>query len=247
MNTRSILSFAVVAAFLSVGTQAAQADVVTNSGYETLTNTVGFLPDEYAIWEGDVSEIVTAQDDIIPFEGVQMLNFQATHSTGSSNTSGSEVWQILDISSFQGMIDSGNAVASADTYFNRVNGNGASEVDTAFSITLAAYSGNVADFPTLWQTGQDIAWAQNTIRTDGDVGTWEMASVSLNIPIDADFLMIRVAATENVFNDITGPEFAGHYADGTALTMVPAPAGLSLLAAGALSGLAVRRRRKTIA
>lgn len=77
----SVLSAsAIVAIGAAAGT--AQADLMVNGGFETLVTTTGTLPDGYGFWRGDMTSIVQAENDITPWEGVQMLRFVHTHRTG---------------------------------------------------------------------------------------------------------------------------------------------------------------------
>ena len=65
------------------------------------------------------------------------------------------------------------------------------------------------------------------------------------LPTNADYLAVRVTASENIFNDNSFPEFDGHYADNVSLQVnnaVPGPCSFALLGLGA--GLAGWMRRR---
>jgi len=213
---------------------------LVNDGFETWTDTTGLPPDATGFWRGDVSQIVTATPFITPFEGVQMLNLINTHRSGPTTSSGGEVWQIIDVSPWSGLIQSGNAVADASSWFNRMDVD--AETDTEFAVSLYAYRGEVDTFFDQWKNHSELGMKIQTIATDTDTQTWESAQVSMSIPEITDFIVLRVSATENVFNDESGDEFDGHFADGSTFNIVPAPtAAMALMMLGGL--FATRRRR----
>ncbi|MCL4198022.1 MAG: hypothetical protein KJZ69_11085 [Phycisphaerales bacterium] len=237
----SKLSVVLVGSAVSLGllAGAAQADVV-NGGFEIMTVTTGTLPDGAGYWRGDRSNIVEAENDITPWEGVQMLRFQNTHRNGASSAVGGELWQVIDVSSFQQAIRSGIGSVSASAFFNRVSSD-LGPVDTMFSLGMYAYSGDASTFPTQWGSGE-LASRQSTIFTDGSAETWEQALVEMLLPTATDFVVIRISATENIFNDLSGSEFHGHYADGVEFQIIPAPSALVCLLPVALMGIGRRRR-----
>ncbi len=218
---------------------ATQADVI-NGGFEIMTVTTGTLPDGTGYWRGDLSNIVESENDITPWEGVQMLRFQNTHRNGPTSSVGAELWQVIDVSSFQQAIRSGIASVSASSFFNRVSSN-LGPVDTMFSLGMYAYSGDASTFPSQWGR-TELAARQTTIYADGSVETWEQALVDMLLPTATDFVVLRISATENVFNDLSGSEFHGHYADGVEFQIIPAPSALVCLLPVALMGMGRRRR-----
>lgn len=251
LATVGVTAIAMVMGVVSTSAVAGDNEYLVNEGFELIEDTVGFLPDDYGNWQGDLSEIVSSTEyGIVPFEGVEMLEFKATRMTGPGFGSvGGEVWQLIDISSFENQVRSGWAVLNASAYFNRVDrygeGGGDQMTDTRFSITLAAYSGSTADFSDMWLSGSHLAMARTDLFSDDDAESWEQAMVQLFLPKNTDFIAIRLAAIENVMDDGDYPEFDGHYADGTALWLIPAPSSAALLCAGCglVGGGWPRRRR----
>jgi hypothetical protein len=51
------------------------------------------------------------------------------------------------------------------------------------------------------------------VFSDGDAATWESVASHLQLPPTTGFVALRVSASENIFNDSSGTEFDGHYAD----------------------------------
>lgn len=219
----------------------AQAVQVPNSGFETMGSTTGTLPTDYGYWQGDMTDIILSENGIVPCEGVCMLRFDHTTRFGAEYTTGSELWQIIDVSAHMPLIRSGNAQVQADAWFNRVANPFDSAIDTMFDLSVFAYAGSVASFPNQWNNSE-LASGISILYSDSDVETWERAAVTFDVPDMTDFIVLRVCATENVFNDLTGDEFAGHYVDCLGFNIVPSPASLLYLAPVGMLALGRRRR-----
>jgi hypothetical protein len=197
-------------------------NLVCNAGFEDEPNLACGRPTDYCYWCGNVTEIVSATDGITPLEGSQMLKFMYTLSgcEGPGYTENSDLWQIVDVSRFAALISVGKALASASANFNRIAGD--PDTDTEFFVEIRAYAGDPHTFPN--QFGNDeLAMADCHIETDGDLETWESASVDLVLPTDTDFIAIALGASENVFNDLSGVEFDGHYGDAVSASIITAP------------------------
>jgi hypothetical protein len=163
----------------------ADANLVVNGGFETTEPVGGAFPTTFGDWTIDVSEIVTVQNGITPFEGSQMLHFTDTFFDGiPSSASGSDVGQLVDMSPLSGAIAGGLATALASAHFNRVVGD--VQTDTQFAVAIRAYSGSPSDFPSV--LGTPLASAIATTVTDGDLATWESVSVELVLPTGTDYL-----------------------------------------------------------
>lgn len=236
-----VLCLILTVALVSTGN--AYANLLVNEGFETTTDTTGSWPTDVGYWRGDFSAIVTASDGITPAEGSQMLNFIYTASYDPAEYLGSEVMQLVDVRSFGSEISQGYAYAVGSASFNRVAGD--AETDTEFRVWLRAFAGEPTTF--LSQYGvSELAIGLTTVTTDSTSATWESAEVELLLPVNTDFLAVCLAGGENVVNDIVDPEFDGHYADLSSLTIetrapIPEPAGIGLIS---LAMLATRRKRK---
>jgi len=245
MNTKGIVALIALGTSAGLITAGARADIVANGGFESGLASGLHLPMSYALWSGDISETVAAENGIIPFEGTQMVHFMYTTPHGpAAGPIGSELWQIVDLSAYRALINAGRAVATAEGWFNRIDSEDPN-IDTQFSIVLSAYSGAAADFPGMWKQSE-LALSEGFAISDSNIRTWEIATTSMLIPTGADFLVYRITATEDVFDDASGVEFHGHYGDAFSLeiTEVPAPASLTMLLSGALA-TGVRRRRRS--
>jgi hypothetical protein len=214
------------------------ANLVVNGGFETdFTNPWG-SPD-YGFWMvyGE-AEIVSESDGITPFEGSRMLHFLNPNRTVESVDS--MLWQLIDIAPFEDEISAGSAIAEMSTRFNRVLGD--SQTDTEFRIQIYAFSGEPNSFWSQYGSG-GLAHVSESIFTDGDASTWELATTELVLPVNTEFVAIGLQSIENIFNDndITGVAFDGHYADAVTVTIAPEPSTLAFLLLASLALLTKRR------
>ena len=115
-------------------------------------------------------------------------------------------------------------VAEADAFFNRVQGG--PETDTQFSVAILACTGDMKKLPSLNGNinSHRRASVENSLESDSDPSTWERLGAKLNIPKKASFLILRIAAHENIQNDPQeSKELDGHYVDGVGLKIHRGP------------------------
>jgi len=215
-------------------------NLVIDGSFEMGIDPVINLPNNYGYWGGDVTEIVGTSNGITPLDGSSMLHFVYSYTTGPSpNYLRCDLWQVIDVTSYASDIIAGNAIAELSAFFNRVSVD--SQTDTGFLVKIGAYSGPPDTFPSQREVSE-LLLVENYIITDDQLSTWEELRVSMVLPVNTDFLAVEVCSDENVFNDSTGIEFDGHYADVVSLTIIPEPSTLSLLSFGGLA--LVRKRRR---
>jgi hypothetical protein len=238
MSNKTPLAGAILMAALAVPAQAA---IFVNPGFETAEPTTGGRPSTVGDWKGDWSTITSSGTlGITAFEGSQMLQFlNAGSAEAPSANLTSEVFQLVDLADDLALVQSGNAGANVSVYFNRVAGD--AETDTRFDLRISAYAGLPADFPTA--IGSPLASFTVTLNADADPASWQPLSASLALPTTATYLAVRLSAQENIFNDTTGVEFDGHFADGASLQVVPEPASSFAWSGLAALGWALLRKR----
>ena len=108
----------------------------------------------------------------------------------------------------------------AQARFNRA----ADSIDSGFAQGVYAQRNSIGSHASWKKHSLRLAGHFKAINTDSDPATWETASINLNVPREADFLLLRVYAVENRKDDsISETEFAGHYADSIQFNIQRAP------------------------
>ena len=202
----------------------AHANVLSNSGFETPTttsaaNVLNNFPGFQGVWGPEVGAITTAALGVTPAAGSRMLGMTTD---GLSYT---QTFQSVDVSSFSGLINAGQAQLTAGALIN----------------TNGGYAGAFAAVIVQFFTGANYASligssGSGTLTLDSNPTTWESISVSSAIPVGTTWLVYQVAYQNASIGNNTG------FVDDAYLniTQVPAPGALALLG---LAGLAGRRRR----
>ncbi|MDV6031969.1 MAG: hypothetical protein F9B45_18140 [Phycisphaera sp. RhM] len=157
-------------------------------------------------WQHDYAAIVQSEGGISPDSGARMLRFLGTgvSSTQASSSVGSEIAQLIDLRAYPSV--AGRTITFG-AMFNRIAGD--SETDTQFLSRIQAYQGDPDDFANATSLGITVA----DLFSDFDPSTWEYVEASMTLDANTDFVRVWLVAVENIFNDTTGVEFDGHYAD----------------------------------
>jgi hypothetical protein len=169
----------------------------------------GDVFDDGSGWETDSFSIVGAENGITPSGGSSMLRFDATMGAVAGSETSAIVTQIIGVSDYLGVIASGTATVYASVSFNRVAGGAGT--DTQFSIIVQALDSG----------GGALATTFAPYFTDADPGTWELHQASRPLPAATASVKVFLAAIENVTNDLSSPEFDGHYVDEFQLWIEP--------------------------
>jgi hypothetical protein len=227
-------SFFLVLALSSLSLSAS-AQSIQNGGFETGSPDIGGPPLSFGPWKGDGAAYVTSTFGVVPFQGSRMLQFiSAQNPAESTFLVDSQYYQHIDMAPMASSIALGQAVLSVSAMFNRVEGD--AQTDTMFGLRVKARSGNISSY-------SELGSAVNFLFSDSNIATWEpLAVTGYTLPTGTTWVQLELFASENVFNDTTGVEFDGHFADAVSLNVVPEP-GSALLLATVCGFAALHRRR----
>lgn len=182
------------------------------------TSLGGGLPDATGEWGTTraihVSNLVSTPE-ITPADGFKVARFNYTGGGGATPSDNCYLYQLVDMSPYPARVSSGKMVARLSYKANRLSGD--ANTDDKFSAAIVALNGDPANFATDLPNHTRIATA--FLHTDNDPATWEPISVELQVPTGTTYLAIRIAALENVWNDVSGIEFDGHFADQVTLSL----------------------------
>jgi hypothetical protein len=200
-------------------------NLLGNAGFE-VNRVQGIWPTGPGVWGGDMATIVPAEQGVKPRRGKNMLRFHHGNFRSSGSANGAQVCQVVDLSKVKEAVRAGRVRAFASVFYNRVAGN--AQTDTSFSVSLIAYAGSPRQHFSLSQRRASVGRVHTGLDSDANPATWEKLAAGLRLPKNTDFLVIQIQAAENIFNNLKGVEFDGHYADSAFVTLVadpPAPVG----------------------
>ena len=189
-------------------------NLLQDPGFEG-TVAVGGLPTVTGQWRGDSVYTVGLDQGITPSASSEMLRFVRSGLLAGPTLS-SQTWQLVDVSALAAEIDASKIQVDADAWFNRVTGD--VSTDTRFDLRVHAFSGSPASFPTDYPSPTVKA---DSVFTTGNL--WQQVSVIDTLPVGTRYLAVEIYAYENIQNDVTDPEFDGHYADNLSLILSQLP------------------------
>jgi hypothetical protein len=225
---RRIVVCAALALAVAIGAQPARANLLVDPGFETnlldtAANVLNGFTAYQGVWGVENGTIVFAQNGVTPFQGAKMLRMD---DDGLVATQG---FQVTDLSSYAGLIDSGAGIANLSALFNVDKGVQAAAAAVYLQFFSAANYGS--------QIGSYIGTG---LTLDSSDITWQTISVSGGIPVGTRWLLSQVAYSDASLLGIDGVVHPG-YVDAADLTVTPEPASLVLLLLGAGS-MWMRRR-----
>ena len=188
-------------------------DLLQDGGFESGTYTSG-LPSGTGAWGGDYATIDGYGDCLAPLEGRKWLHLRGTAPLGASADDRAEAIQLVDVSDRHGQ-DLDLSAAVARTLVGQ-------QIDTFFGVEAWYYDGTPSEFPLAWTRGQGTVLARLPGPTREVAGAPEATahpSGTVHVPDGSGdaYLAVVIFALEDVANDTTGAELAGHYVDDVCL------------------------------
>ncbi len=208
-------SFSSVPQFVVVRLIGGPNELLVNGGFEANESLGGGISTTFGDWKQDIAATVGAENGITPFEGVRMAKFLGTTDSGAqAGNADGDISQYVDLSAYAAQIAAGNVTVQVTARFNRVAGN--ANTDTSFRILLIARNGSLTTSPNIGSLGGNNV----ELISDGNPATWETLTNTWTLPPGTTNLFVNPYAKENVQDNSTAPEFAGHYMDGVTLTLI---------------------------
>lgn len=195
----------------------AGTNYLTDADFEGALVFAGGIPTGTGYWAFDQAwSAPTGQQGITAQSGSRMLHFVSSSRDGTATATGtaSEQVQLVDVSALRTRIDAGQVEVEASTSFNRVAAGGCTRIDNAFGIRVSAHAGIPTD------VNLDLGFDQANVTADDDPGSWQAGTATLVLPSGTTHVAVRIFINEGAANnDPAYPEFHGHYADNTNLTV----------------------------
>jgi hypothetical protein len=236
MTAHKNLSVLVAAALLAIASPHAQANLLSDPGFEsgsvtTAANVLGNFPVYQAQWGQEAASDTGPNGGVTPFQGVLM------HSMSNAGGVATQTFQAIDVTAYATLINSGSALVNMNAMFDADQ-----NVPAALgAVYVSFFTGNT--YGTLTST------IGNSLALDNSPSTWEPITVSGAIPVGTTWMVAQVAYNNASLASSNGA-FDPSYVDAADLTItpVPEPSTFALLGAGTLLmiGFAWRRTASKI-
>ncbi len=220
MNTHMTLKTLVTLAAAALG--AGASALVTDPSYETQPldtwgNVLGnWIPNT---WGAEQGAIVGAMSGVTPAQGVQMLKLDRI--AGVSSQAG----QVIDLTAYSALIDSGQAVLNLSALFN---------IEAGFAGAIGGVGVYTFTGPNQW--GSHTDYFAGSVTLDGSAPSWQAAQASKTLLAGTRWIVAEV-----YYVNQTVPQGEFGFVDSVRAEVVPEPATLLALGAG-LAAVARRRR-----
>jgi len=180
-------------------------------------------PKKAAVWGGDHGEQVEEHLGVKPMEGSKMLQFVKPYAKGArdENQNVCQIWQVIDLKSFDDEIRRGGVTARLSAFFNTADN--LTVDDNSFSISLVAFNGDIEEIKKYWDNQKEplsemLGSTSHNLKADLDSNTWEKSELNFQIPAGTDFLLLQLAVNAGAERKLEG-----HFADNIILDIATVP------------------------
>ena len=181
------------------------------------------VPRRPGVWGGDFAEIVDAKDGLMPHSGSKAWRFLRADNNSQKRSPISYVGEAIHVLDLKPLRQSGVQLGGQleiSAWFAEGKTPPASRYH--WNIKAAAFQGDVGNAPELWSD-----WDQGSLSFVGrEIGVepgghWQQMSVFMQLPEDADFVVIEctVVQREPVVTGVA--EFPAHYLDDVQVRLFP--------------------------
>lgn len=175
------------------------------------------------VWSGDVCHVVSADQGVTPAEGQRMLRLLRADYPGKPERNGyiSDVYRVIDLRPYRDLVGGGGVLARATARCNAAE----YPPEEKYTGSICMYAFDEATFDRLDEIPDSDLARESLAMThrrracfDRDPAGWLPIDCELQLPFDADFLLIHIGATH-------GPEqqwratFPGHYLDDVVVSL----------------------------
>ena len=202
---------------------------LADAGFESTPHVPALgIPATAGVWGGDFSRVSAAENGITPKQGRQMLRILRSDnelSTRAEHSYVGEVAQVIDLRSLRAALWEAEPLVEISAQFNAVAAPSRGRYE--FAVKAAAFRGDIADAPRLWED-HDAGGSRSNLSVDADADplTWQRVATPLVVPPDADFLVIECAVVFKGPEKAHGAtEFPGHYVDQAEVRLSASPRG----------------------
>ena len=205
------------------------ASVPSHARFDLLDESFEDSPDPKAIglsternrWCGDLSQVVGAEQGVRPVHGQSMLKYLRADYPGKQNASESycsDLYRLIDLRPYREQLEAGMTVAELSAAFNA----GAYPEDEWYVCGLGMYAissemaANTSSLLAMLNSNESLAMTRMTCpRLDRDPATWQKVACSLEIPADADVLLLHLSISHTHNRNYTKRhiDFGEHYID----------------------------------
>lgn len=175
------------------------------------------------IWNGDYSRVVGVDQGVTPLRGSRMLHLLRADYEGKpeQGSSVADQWQLIDLRPYRADIAGGGVTARIVTSFNAA----ACPVGETYKGSFSLYALDARTAESLRPTDAasivdaSLAMSQKTdMPIDGDLRTWQSVGGELDLPVNTEYLMVRVGVAHATLEQ-RREDFPGHYLDEVRLTL----------------------------
>ena len=185
------------------------------------------FPTSPGLWGAGHCRVTRSDQGITPVHGGQMLRIEGTpgkNARGRAVLHG-DCYQIVDLRPARSHFADGCANLKFSAWFNAVADTG--DQDYTARLEIHAFHGDPAAIHPEgdvheWLAREHIATAERQIRFDHDPAAWQAAATSIELPVEADYVVMSIHIAPARPLQSTVPEaFPGHYVDFVRLALLP--------------------------
>ncbi len=182
------------------------------------------IPSGYGVWGGDFSQVTAKDQGVVPPHGAQrMVRFLRADNRRSPSgefQGVSQLWQVVDLALLRQREGRVPLDMEFSGWFNAVSSEPSKT--HVFGVHLTAFQGGSEVAEEAWKSPRQTALASGSRhqKADDDSAGWQLISVRVHIPAEADSLLVSAFCGESGLSKVKRTDtavFPGHYVAGIRL------------------------------